>query len=142
MERGGSTSDKKAVFFCHICNNYVDRTAKPCGQCNKCVKGFDHHCLWLNNCIGSANYSRFIGLITVYLSHGIFSLNLAISVHYMEQAAYESKPIDERGKMERMHLFKDILSVISIVIETVKSLASLTLLIWHIYLACIGITTY
>ncbi len=78
----------------------------------------------------------------MYLCHGIFSLNLAISVHYMEQEAYESKPIDEREKIERMHVYKDILSVISIVIESVKSLASLTLLVWHIYLACIGITTY
>ena len=27
-----------------------------CTVCNKCVRHFDHHCRWLNNCIGSHNY--------------------------------------------------------------------------------------
>ena len=27
------------------------------------MEDFDHHCKWLNNCIGGQNYSQFVALI-------------------------------------------------------------------------------
>ena len=29
-------------------------------ECNRCCHRFDHHCQWLNNCIGAANYKHFV----------------------------------------------------------------------------------
>jgi palmitoyltransferase len=50
-------------YKCHLCDSYVDKTSKHCGQCNRWCTGFDHHCKWTNNCVGSANYRPFIALV-------------------------------------------------------------------------------
>ena len=36
---------------------------KHCGRCNKCVHDFDHHCVFLNTCIGGRNYVSFVSLL-------------------------------------------------------------------------------
>ena len=101
-------------------------------MCNKCVKGFDHHCLWLNNCIGARNYRRFIALCCVYLVHGLFTLGLAISVHHLDSDASD----------KNIHQARSALSIVFIVIESLKSLLVGLLLLWHLHLARLGMTTY
>lgn len=32
-------------------------------RCNRCASIFDHHCKFVNNCVGESNYSTFIKLI-------------------------------------------------------------------------------
>lgn len=41
------------------------RKAKHCRRCDKCVDGFDHHCLWLNTCIGARNYRPWIVFVVL-----------------------------------------------------------------------------
>ena len=50
-------------FWCATCNVSVLESSKHCRQCRKCIQGFDHHCKWLDNCVGEGNYVAFFSLL-------------------------------------------------------------------------------
>ncbi|CAK56258.1 unnamed protein product (macronuclear) [Paramecium tetraurelia] len=45
--------------FCDTCKIYKTSTTAHCRRCDNCVQGFDHHCVWLGQCIGQRNYRYF-----------------------------------------------------------------------------------
>ena len=64
-DKNASFDDKKYEFECSLCNASVNEGTKHCRFCKKCILFFDHHCVWLNNCIGSLNYKKFIILLSL-----------------------------------------------------------------------------
>jgi hypothetical protein len=55
-------------LWCNVCECFVNESAKHCGMCNRCCLDFDHHCNWLNNCVGEHNYNDFYSLIKWFLA--------------------------------------------------------------------------
>lgn len=73
------------VLFCKHsgCRRYYEgRYRKHCKACNKCVEGFDHHCPFLNQCIGSNNYFWFIFILTCYIILMVLSIASGMDVLY------------------------------------------------------------
>jgi DHHC palmitoyltransferase len=70
-ERNGRSGNHPSPFasICDKCDSIRPPRCHHCRICNKCVLQFDHHCVWLNNCVGYNNVRSFI-LALVYITSG------------------------------------------------------------------------
>lgn len=59
-----STAVVPGHLYCNMCQRHVHETSKHCASCLKCVENFDHHCIWLNSCVGARTYKYFFGLLS------------------------------------------------------------------------------
>eukprot|EP01119_Soliformovum_irregulare_P008724 TRINITY_DN2182_c0_g1_i2.p1 TRINITY_DN2182_c0_g1~~TRINITY_DN2182_c0_g1_i2.p1 ORF type:complete len:479 (-),score=121.60 TRINITY_DN2182_c0_g1_i2:343-1779(-) len=65
--------DGPLTQFCLTCMVRRPLRSKHCSACDRCVARFDHHCIWINNCVGANNIVKFIlMLILLIFNHSIF----------------------------------------------------------------------
>ena len=61
MPRGNATKENiqqmgfkegQVIFKCPKCCSIKPERAHHCSVCQRCIRKMDHHCPWVNNCVG------------------------------------------------------------------------------------------
>lgn len=100
---------------CTTCEIQRLPKSSHCGNCNNCVKGFDHHCTLLNNCVGLRTLRAFICLLnSAFIFYFLSGVIAAIAILY--------EPYSLEYALEgTMHFdFDMIVSLLIVVLQIVK----------------------
>ncbi|KAM9320403.1 palmitoyltransferase ZDHHC23 [Gastrophryne carolinensis] len=64
--------------WCQACRLLRPPRSAHCRICGNCVRRLDHHCVWINNCIGSRNHGSFILLLVVFMFTSVYGISITL----------------------------------------------------------------
>ncbi|XWS56417.1 hypothetical protein CRYUN_Cryun09bG0083600 [Craigia yunnanensis] len=115
--------------YCDKCAAYKPPRAHHCRVCRRCILRMDHHCLWINNCVGYWNYKAFFTLMLYATMGSIHSTVIVISCSCQ-------KDWDYSGAIPLKIFYVGCGAMMIALCVTFG-----TLLGWHIYLITHNMTT-
>jgi hypothetical protein len=126
------------VAVCGSCRVVRDEHARHCRDCDKCVPGFDHHCLYLNLCVGRHNYAVFLVALAA------LAALLAVVVAGLAQTLHRSRT----GALGRPFPFRDNADAftsavgVGLGISCLSLAGMITMLAFHLMLVARDTNTY
>ncbi|KAM4674498.1 LOW QUALITY PROTEIN: palmitoyltransferase ZDHHC2 [Amazona ochrocephala] len=91
-----------AIRYCDRCHLVKPDRCHHCSVCDKCILKMDHHCPWVNNCVGFSNYKFFLLFLAYSLLYCLFIA--ATDLQYFIKFWTNGLP-DTQAKFHIMFLF-------------------------------------
>ncbi|GAA6213928.1 palmitoyltransferase ZDHHC23-like isoform X1 [Lates japonicus] len=63
---------------CPVCKIMRPPRAGHCRTCGSCVQRLDHHCIWINSCVGQANHRSFLLTLSVFVLTSLYGISLVL----------------------------------------------------------------
>ncbi|KAG1365797.1 S-acyltransferase [Cocos nucifera] len=117
--------------YCQKCSHYKPPRTHHCRVCKSCILRMDHHCVWINNCVGHENYKVFIIFVLYGVIACIYSMVLLVG-NFTRDPQKDQVQSSDSNK---------ITYLIAGIILCPLTLALSILLGWHIYLILQNKTT-
>lgn len=77
---------------CPTCQIEKPARSKHCSVCDLCVEKFDHHCIWLNQCVGRRNYKWFLSFLVLHVFICLYGAVAGVLIFLGEK-----KKLDDMG---------------------------------------------
>lgn len=65
--------------ICRRCKSFKPQRAHHCSVCRRCIIKMDHHCPWVNNCVGIGNHKYFLLFVFYTFLSCCYSLTLVLT---------------------------------------------------------------
>mmetsp|Transcript_10892 Transcript_10892/g.21889 ORF Transcript_10892/g.21889 Transcript_10892/m.21889 type:complete len:251 (-) Transcript_10892:21-773(-) len=115
--------------FCKKCDNFKPPRSQHCKQCGKCILRMDHHCPWVQNCVGENNTKFFI-LFLFYATTTCLYYSVCVIWFLWD---FMSRKVQQRAR------FHEVSGYLGLLLGTEIIVICLTLMLgslcwWNVYL--------
>lgn len=112
-----SNSNAEALDLCPCCGAMRPPRAYHCLVCRCCVRKMDHHCPWVNNCVGEDNQRHFV-LFLLYITLASLHVLLLLGVPTLRSYARGEWDSDSTVMPDHLRLVLLILALMGFFLTT------------------------